>query len=147
MMHATNQNRRTWIADVGAVALAAVFLVAAWPKIEEPAAFALAIYRYQILPSGLINLAAVYLPWMELITALLLLAPRFRKGAALLILAMLILFTIAIALSLARGLNIACGCFTTDASAAHSSWFNLLRNGFLLILAGVMAWTAQPREA
>lgn len=47
--------------------LGGVFVFASFDKILHPASFAEAVYRYQILPDGLINLTAIVLPWLELI--------------------------------------------------------------------------------
>ena len=41
------------------LALAGVFLWAAWGKIAAPDAFALAVYRYRILPSWAVNAFAL----------------------------------------------------------------------------------------
>jgi hypothetical protein len=42
--------------------LAAIFLFACWHKILQPAAFALDIATYQILPLGLVNPLAIVCP-------------------------------------------------------------------------------------
>ena len=44
------------------IVLGAVFIAASYNKILDPEAFAVAIFRYQILPGVLINLAALALP-------------------------------------------------------------------------------------
>lgn len=41
-----------------------VFLYASFDKILHPAAFAEAVYNYQILPDAAVNLAALTLPWL-----------------------------------------------------------------------------------
>ena len=103
----------------------------------RPAAFALAVNRYRILPGELVNLVAIVLPWIELTTALaVLLAPaRLRAAGAAIVAAMLAVFTIAISLNLARGIEASCGCFSTRADAAVSDGWNLVRNGALIWLA------------
>jgi hypothetical protein len=45
--------------------LAAIFLLACWHKILEPAAFALDIATCRILPLGLVNPLAIVLPWVD----------------------------------------------------------------------------------
>lgn len=120
--------------------LAAVFAAAAFPKIVQPADFALAIYRYQLVPHALINLMAVFLPWLELVcAAALVIGPRWRKGALLLILLLLVIFTTAISINLYRGIDIACGCFSVNAAKGHLGWWSLLRNTGL-IFAAIVAW-------
>ena len=82
------------------IVLAAVFVWAACVKIAHPDAFALAVSRYPILVgpfSFLVNPVAIVLPWVELASglAVLLTPPRTRAGAALLLAAMLLVFTLA----------------------------------------------------
>ena len=140
---------------VARVVLAAVFLLACTGKIVDPAAFSNVIFYYQLLPHGLINLLAITLPWIELITALaLLLGRRYRAAAALLAIAMLAVFSAAMGINLARGVDISCGCFS---SAAHhegglTGW-NIARNVGLIALAAVVLlrektrWFTTPRES
>ncbi len=126
--------------------LGLVFLVAAVPKILAPHDFALAVFRYQLVPYPLVSLFGIYLPWLELIAALaLLFAPRFRAAAAWIVLGLLIVFTAAIAANLVRGIDIACGCFSVNPKAGHMGAWNLIRNGFLIALA-VVALVAAPRK-
>ncbi|OQW96500.1 MAG: hypothetical protein BWK77_04445 [Verrucomicrobia bacterium A1] len=128
-----------WIAPACRLIVAAVFIAAGIPKILEPHAFAIAVFRYQMLPFSLVNLMAIFLPWIELVAGIALLSPRSRGGAAAIILAMLIVFTVAIAVSQARGINIACGCFSVDPDAKHIGWWNLARNVGLIAMT-VVGW-------
>ncbi len=123
-----------WLARLS---VASLFLAACITKIQHPEAFALAVHRYRILPSEWVNAVAIVLPWIELTTALsLLLAPaRLRAAGALIITAMLSVFTLAIALNLFRGIEASCGCFSTRADAAVSDGWNLVRNGSLICLS------------
>lgn len=115
----------------GIVAL--VFLAACVPKLIHPAEFAVAIYRYQLVPHAAINPMAVFLPFLELVCAIALLTlPLYRRAALLLILLMLLIFTTAIGLNLYRGIDIACGCFSVNAAKGHLGWLSLLRNATLI---------------
>ena len=123
-----------WLARL---AVAAIFLGACLAKIRDPAAFALAVNRYRILPGEFVNLVAIILPWIELLTGLAVLAgpARFRAAGALLIVGMLAVFTTAISFNLLRGIEASCGCFSTRADAAVSDGWNLVRNGALIWLS------------
>jgi len=121
--------------------LAAVFIAAALPKLAAPADFAVSVYRYQVLPAGAINLAALYLPWLELLAAAALFLPRWRDGAARILLALLLVFTAALGFNLARGLRLACGCFGAGGGAADG--WNLLRNAGLMVLCMALLWPAR----
>ncbi len=114
-----------------------VFLAACLPKIIQPAEFAVAIYRYQLLPHSLINVLAVFLPWLELVCAAsLCFIPRLRRSALILVMLMLVVFTVAISINLYRGIDIACGCFSVNAAKGHLGWWSLLRNTTLLLASG-----------
>lgn len=131
---------RAWIRPVLRWVLAAVFAGAAVPKILSPHDFAVAVFRYQMLPYPWVNLVALCLPWLELLCAVALVAaPRWRDAALTIVLGMLLVFTAAIAFNLYRGIDIACGCFTVKPGARHMGWWNLGRNA-VLILAGLLAW-------
>jgi hypothetical protein len=128
-----------WIALewVACLALAGVLIAAAFPKISNPDQFALAVYQYQLLPTMLVNLVAVYLPWLEISCAAALVAlPAARRGALLLVAGMLVVFTLAIAWVVIRGQAIPCGCFGGDDSTA-AGWWSLARNCGLLALTAL----------
>ena len=124
-----------------------VFLAASLPKLAAPDELALAIYRYHLLPHGLVNAAALLLPWLELTAAVaLLLAPAYRRAAALLLLLMLAGFTAAIAIDLHRGLDIACGCFSLKPGVGRASAWSLLRNAVLMTLTALAAWAPAGKK-
>jgi putative oxidoreductase len=124
------------------VALAWIFLKAVVLKIWDFAHwrsatpdFALAIQHYQILAwPDLTMLLAVYLPWLEIITALALLTQRLRLGAITLFSGLTIVFLAALASAWHRGLDIACGCFGKD---EVSTDFPAMLARDLCILAGL----------
>ncbi len=127
--------------------LGLVFAAAAVPKITHPAEFALAVYRYQLVPHDAINVLAVFLPWLEVVcAAALLFRPRLRTGALVLVLLMLAVFTTAISINLYRGIDIACGCFSVNAAKGHLGWLSLVRNA-ALIAASAWTWRQLARRA
>lgn len=125
----------------GAVALAIVFMGAAIPKILDPHNFALIVFRYQILPYALVNVAAIYLPWIELVLAVALMWPgRARRGASLLAVLLLLVFSSALVFNLARGINVACGCFSVNPDARHNAIASIARDAVFLALAVATFW-------
>jgi hypothetical protein len=139
-MNRVPDNRNSlWIALewVACLALAGVLIAAAFPKISNPDQFALAVYQYQLLPTMLVNLVAVYLPWLEISCAAALVAlPAARRGALLLVAGMLVVFTMAITWVVIRGQAIPCGCFGGEDSTA-AGWWSLARNCGLLALTAL----------
>jgi len=53
-------------------------------------------------------------------------------GGALVVTGMLAIFAVAIGISLIRGLDIACGCFSTSAGAEPITWLYVVRDLLLL---------------
>lgn len=93
------------------IGLGVLFVVAAWPKLTDPHAFATSIANYRLLPESVERVLALVLAPLELIVGLALIFGVLDAGASALALAMLVIFTAAIAAALARGLDITCGCF------------------------------------
>ena len=126
------------------LALGGVFIVASLDKISHPAAFALAIRNYQILPIAVSNLFAITLPWIELAAgALLILGVKCRSNAAILS-GLMFVFNIALVLALVRGLNINCGCFDVDAKEAINGWY-ILRD-LSLLAVGVLLFVFERQD-
>src|SRR5512135_1360617 len=93
------------------VALGLVFVYAGILKIIDPVAFAGSVAAYKILPYGLNYLVAAILPWVEVICGALLVAGYRVRAAACIIIAMNLVFMVALASTIVRGLDIDCGCF------------------------------------
>ena len=114
-----------WLTTAVEVALGAIFIVAALPKIADPPAFAHMIYNYRMLPGELVNLLALFMPWVELFAGLALLSGVWRSAAAGLLGLLLLVFISAIGFNLLRGHAVDCGCF--DVRSAGKSEAELLR--------------------
>lgn len=126
--------------------LGLTFLWASMDKILNPAEFAGIIMNYDILPPDTVNLAAVVLPWFELICGLFLVTGRLVPGAALSIVILLFTFILATGFSLYRGLDISCGCFSVSPDAKENAALNLARNG-LLLAAGAWLFAVELTRA
>jgi hypothetical protein len=134
------------------IGLAAMFLAAAWPKFSHPEDFALLVAQYQFLPAFLVNPFSLLLAAFEIVVALGLLFTPWEKEFTFLTGGMMVMFIIALAQALARGLGIACGCFDIEGAAdAGETWFSLLRDVVLLpvifwaVVAGRRRWLWQLR--
>jgi hypothetical protein len=130
-------------------ALALVFAQAAWHKLRDLRAFAAAAAAYELLPAALAPLAATQLAVAELVLVGVLLLPPLRAGAALAALALLALYSAAIAINLARGRReIDCGCTGPALRQPLSGWL-LARNAALgaLALCGALPVSARALGA
>lgn len=118
-----------WVAMAARWYLGGVFLFACVHKIAAPAAFALDIATYQVLPLSLVNLLAITLPWVELAAGVSLVTGFKARGGAMLAGAMMLMFLVALGIALARGLELACGCFASGGVAADPiSWRTVARD-------------------
>jgi uncharacterized membrane protein YphA (DoxX/SURF4 family) len=108
-----------------------VFIYAGILKISDPAGFSDAINNYDLLPLSFVNFFAITLPWIEVVTGLFLLFGISVKENSLVISVMLLVFILAIVISLSRGLNIECGCFGTT-SGTKVGTIKLVENIILL---------------
>ena len=135
-------NALTWAARL---ALGAIFIYASWHKLELPADFALDIFHYQLLPGVFINALALVLPWLELLSGIaLIIAPRLRHGAAILILGMLVVFTTGIVIDLFRGIDVTCGCFSSGGKGQHIGLLKVLENLSMIAGACFLVWRERP---
>ena len=101
--------------------LGLTFIAASLDKIIDPYAFSANISGYEVMPSFLINLSALFVPWIELICGILLLFGVFItiiKNKEILyidasnniIILMLLWFIFILSVAHIRGLDIDCGC-------------------------------------
>ena len=118
-----------------------VFIYASLNKLMDQEAFAKAIYNYKFLPSVLINIFAIVLPYLELITGLLLIAGIYLRGSSFLIALMLIMFIIALTQAYARGLDINCACFSLENPDQKSDILTRIIEDILLLAATIVIYT------
>lgn len=135
-----------WLTVRVRIALGLIFIVAALPKLADPPSFAHAVYNYRMLPGAFVNIVALSMPWLELLTGIALVLGVMVRGASLAIGAMLLVFIGGISLNLARQNPIDCGCFDPKAAGKPREErfadmrFVLLRDvGMLLMVAQSLA--------
>lgn len=90
--------------------LALVFIVSSLDKINNLDAFATSIENYRLFPTQIINIFAITIPWIELISGAFLLLGIYIKENSIIIASLLVVFTTAVIIAVARGLDIDCGC-------------------------------------
>jgi putative oxidoreductase len=92
--------------------LGLTFIYASFHKITAPAEFAKIIYGYDLFPSVAINLIAIIIPFLELVTGLALVIGLYPRSAAIMIDGLLLAYIIALTINFIRGHEFDCGCFT-----------------------------------
>jgi putative oxidoreductase len=115
-----------YLTMVSRLFIAGVFIYASIYKILDPVTFAKSIWYYHMVPGELINLMALILPWLEMLSGVALLFGVFYRGAVFWVNVLLVLFIIALAYTVASGIDIECGCFKAAESATEPAWNSLL---------------------
>ena len=127
------------------LAIAALFLFAAWQKLKPgselvvdsgPQKFAMAISSFKILPEHLVHLAAGVIPWLEVLCAVLVLLGVWTRAAATVLTLLMIGFTAAVISVLLRQMSLTCGCFgnlTLLCPKGTMSWCKVGENAVILV--------------
>lgn len=111
-----------------------IFIIAGAQKIIDPNGFAESIINYRVFPLFSINLIAITVPWIEIVSGILLIFNKYIKENAILISAFLLAFILLVISAIFRGLDFECGCFGTN-DATRVGWFKILENFALLAVA------------
>jgi len=135
----------TVIYHLGRLILAAVFCYAGYIKASDPVAFAGQVANYQILPYAWNYLVAATLPYLELLCGVLLLINRRVRPAVLVLFVLNLIFIALLSYTIARGLDIDCGCFNPDSESTTSPLMALWRDVGLLILM-ISTWLLRYRQ-
>lgn len=124
--------------------LGGFFIVAGIAKIADPAHFAKEIINYNLTPLSLVNIIALFLPWLELIVGVLLAFGIKIKTNSIIIGVLLLIFILMVFSAMARGLNISCGCFG-KASEQKTGWGKVFENLGLMILC-IYLYFSEPKK-
>lgn len=112
--------------------IGSIFIYASMSKITDPAVFAENIAAYRIMPYWGLNLAAIILPWLELICGFLLIIGLRTRATALILAGLLSIFTAFVIINIFRGSDISCGCF--DEVGEPIGWAKVAQNTTWLIM-------------
>lgn len=114
--------------------LALVFILSGLDKIGNLSAFATSIENYDLFPIQIINLIAIVIPWIEVITGGLLLLGFYIKENSIIIGTLLTVFTLAVLSAVMRNLDIDCGCQGTF-DGQKVGLLKIIENVSLIIVA------------
>ena len=126
------------------VALGALFVYAGVMKLRDVSGFIDEIANYRLLPV-LAPILGNTLPTIEIVTGLVLALARgtWRAAAALLVTALMAVFTVAVTSAWLRGIDVRCGCFGTGGGPIGP--LTVARDAALLV-ASVVVLIASLRE-
>jgi hypothetical protein len=128
--------------------IVAMVLLSGYHKMLHPADFSLAVYRFHLLPDVMVNAVSLYVQWVEIVCAVILLfVPKYRVAALWIVLILLAMFTSGIIVNLAHDSSFSCGCFSSSPLAKPMDWLNVARNVGLIalvILALLSGFRSRP---
>ncbi|MGH7740001.1 MAG: MauE/DoxX family redox-associated membrane protein [bacterium] len=117
-----------------------ILVAASLDKLGGAQKFSKMIANYHALPPELVPLAAVVIPWLELFTGLCLCLGFKTRGAALVFSVLMAVYSVALTINLAHGVDMNCGCFSMDSTEKISGWTVARDLGFLILgLAALVA--------
>ena len=120
------------------IAVGALFVYAGALKAWDPIELAEDIDHYHVLPWAIGVRLAFYLPWLEILSGVALLACRFTAGARGILTALMLLFIVASILAKVRGIDVSCGCF--GHAARNLSFSAHLAIDFAILAALLATW-------
>ena len=112
--------------------LGGLFVYAGAVKVLEPLDFAQNVRNYQLVGQSLSFVAAIILPWLEILAGLALILGVWTRGAALVVTGLLVFFIVLTAVTMIRGLDVDCGCF--GSLSRKSGWSVVLEDLGMLAL-------------
>jgi uncharacterized membrane protein YphA (DoxX/SURF4 family) len=138
-MTLTRGNAGRAASTAGRLVLAAVWLVAGFAKVGDPAGMVRSVRAFRILPESLVHPVAYAVPFVEIGLGLLLVVGVAVRTFSAVSALMLAAYIAAVASAAARGLRIDCGCFSSggDLAAGASTHYTeeIVRDSAILVLA------------
>lgn len=122
------------------LALAGVLIWAGVLKLSNPGDFLYALVTYRLMPFEVAEIVVAVLPMLEVVAGISILIRPLSRSAGFIAFLLGIGFVITQTQAMARGLNIACGCFG-EIDAKVSVW-TILRAAAVM-LAGLWVWLRQ----
>jgi len=123
--------------------LGGLFIYAGVVKVLDPLDFAQNIRNYRLVGQSLSFIAAVVLPWLEILAGVALAAGIWKRASALFISGLLVFFILLTLVTLARGLDVDCGCF---GALSRKSGFGVILEDLGMLFMGLSLLFAPERR-
>ncbi len=114
--------------------LGGLFIYAGVVKVLDPLDFAQNIRNYRLVGQSLSFIAAVVLPWLEILAGVALAAGIWKRASALIISGLLVFFILLTLVTIARGLDVDCGCF---GALSRKSGFGVILEDLGMLFMGL----------
>ena len=129
------------------VVLGIVFIYASYHKILNPAEFSENIHNYHVIPVELENIAALVIPWLELVVGVFLIFGVFLDGSLIITICLYVLFIVMLTQAVWRGIDVHCGCFKSAADAQVTDFrLELIKQIILDCILVLMAFFVKIKE-
>jgi putative oxidoreductase len=116
------------------LALGGLFVYAGAVKVLDPLDFAQNIRNYRLVGQSLSFIAAVVLPWLEILAGVALASGVWKRASALIISGLLVFFIVLTLVTIARGLDVDCGCF---GALSRKSGFGVILEDLGMLFMGL----------
>jgi uncharacterized membrane protein YphA (DoxX/SURF4 family) len=117
------------------LALGGLFVYAGVVKVFDPLDFAQDIRNYRLVGQSLSFMAALVLPWLEILAGVALAAGIWKRASALIISGLLVFFIALTLVTIARGLDVECGCF---GALSRKSGFGVILEDLGMLFMGLV---------
>jgi putative oxidoreductase len=114
--------------------LGGLFVYAGVVKVLDPLDFAQSIRNYRLVGQSLSFIAAVVLPWLEILAGVALAAGIWKRASTLIITGLLVFFILLTLVTIARGLDVECGCF---GALSRKSGFGVILEDLGMLFMGL----------
>jgi len=121
-----------------------LFIYAGVIKIADPLGFARDIQNYRILPPAACLFIALTLPWFEALSGAFLIVGIFKRTSAWLLSFLLAGFIVLVIITMARGLDVDCGCFGSFSRKADGRL--ILEDALMLYMSLQIAGQRRPLQ-
>lgn len=115
--------------------LGGLFIYAGVVKALDPLDFAQNIRNYRLVGQSLSFIAAVVLPWLEILAGVALAAGIWKRASALIITGLLVFFILLTLVTITRGLDVDCGCF---GALSRKSGFGVVLEDLGMLFMGLV---------
>jgi putative oxidoreductase len=124
--------------------IAALFIYAGVLKAWDPLGFANDIDNYKLLPWSVGVRLAFFLPWLEVVCGLTILARRYYHGSVSILILLVSVFIAASIIAKARGIDVTCGCF--GHAGRNMSFAGHLALDFAILAALLVVWRWRSKD-
>jgi putative oxidoreductase len=114
-------------------------------KLGDPAKFSQMVESFQILPSPIVLLAGMVMPWLEFFTGVCLMVGFKGRGAALIFCLLMALYAISLGWDLGTGVDVNCTCFPH--SNEKVTWLTVGRDLIFFVLGLVVLFVPKTFAA